>query len=397
MVKILLTFLIVYFLISLLICLITHDLKLHLFFPIHFSLALITLYICAKWFLTGTEFVFNYGSLWICIQRGSLKALSETMSIVGVGSVLLAWTYGERDKCTLGKRQIDMVHHIFGHGYTVSLMSHIGSSVLCLMMLKSSASEASLWSFITVLWGCVTQATICLFITLNRKERERLALELWERDRRERDTFQVIRDMARYLNDADVRNNIEYRSMIGRIIYFWLYNAYDKTSQDYGITVEKVKTASRIYREIAESVPALDRDIFEEDILQVVCTQLGIIEPKRSFALVLLCFGYYRFLYAEQPEVRARRIYRIVFFSKTRDLELRQFGELLQECHHAMEWYQFLNQCEGLPEYRVTAPRRDAYVRNAFQHLILSFFEESSPDIQRTAMLAWDQAHPEVN
>lgn len=217
MIRILLTLLLTYFFVSLCIRWKTHDCRFHLLFPIHFSLALITAFICGTWFLTGREFVFDYGSLWGCIQRGSLEALSAPMSIVGVGSVLLGWTYGERDKRTLGKRQVDMVHHFFGHGYTISLIVHIVSTVLCLIMLKCASREASLWSFVTVFWGFVSQAIVCLFVTLNRKKQESLALALWETDRRGKDTFQVIQNMVEYLSDADVRCSKAYRTMLGSI------------------------------------------------------------------------------------------------------------------------------------------------------------------------------------
>lgn len=396
MIRILLVLLLVYLVVSRLLCLGTWDHKFHLFFPVHVSLFLITIYICFKWFIEGTEFVFDYGPIWGYVQRGSLEALSSTMGIVGVGSVLLGWTYGERDKLTLGKRQIDMVDYRFGRSYPAVLVIHVASTVLSLVTMKCAAREASLWSFITVLWGFLSQAAICLLITLNRKNREKIALALWERECQEIDKPQVIEKMAKQLAEADVRNNKEYRIMIGRILCNWISSTYDNNSADYGISVKNIKTASYIYRVIAENVPDSDRAILEEDILKAACDRVSIIEPMRESSLALLCFGYYRYLYAGQAKEREERIHRIGYYVKNQHTELKLFAELLRECHCALQWYSFLNQLEGVPQYGVPARHRKSYMGIAFQHLIVSFFEVPEHDAQSIAILAWDQVHSEV-
>lgn len=96
-----------------------------------------------------------------------------------------------------------------------------------------------------------------------------------------------------------------------------------------------------------------------------------------------------------QSEARTHRINQIVYYSQTQNQELKLFGALLQECHHALEWYWFLNQHQGLPEYVDTAAHRSVYIGLAFQNLIRSFFEESESTILENAILAWKQAHPE--
>lgn len=396
MIRILLALLLFYLVASCLICLRRWDHKFHLFFHVHLSLFLITICICYKWFVEGTEFVFDYGAIWGYIQRGSLEALSSAMGIVGVGSILLSWTYGERDKLTLGKPQIDMVNYLFGQNYPFFLVIHVASTVLSLVTMKCAAREASLWSFITVLWGFLSQAVICLSITLNRKNREKIALALWERECQEIDKPLVIEKMAKHLAEADVRNNKEYRIMMGRILCNWISSTYDKNSADYGISVQNIKTASYIYRVIAENVPDSDRAILEEDILKAACDRVGIIEPMRESSLVLLCFGYYRYLYAGQAKERQECIHRIGYYVKNQHTELKLFAEILRECDCAIQWYSFLNQLEGVPQHGVPARHRKSYMGIAFQHLIVSFFEVPEHDAQSIAILAWDQVHLEV-
>lgn len=375
----------------------THDRKLHLWFPGHFSLAIVTTYISLRWFVTGQEFLFSYGQIWGIVERGSLDALSSTMGIVGVSCILLGWTYGDRDKVTLGKRQIDMIHHTLGYGYAVSLVTHFAATALCILMLKCTAREAALWAFATVLWGCIPQANICLCIALNRKNREQLALDLWKKECSEKDDkFEVIQNMAEHLNDVDARHNKEYRRAMGINITDWLHSCHENNSSDCGITVENIKIASRIYREVSERVPALDQELFEEDIMEAICAQLNVAEAKNEKALVLLCCGYYRYLYAQKPSELSSHINKIVYYSQKGDVTFKLFGELLQDFKYALEWYQFLNHRTGAPEYLATCSRRDPYIGIAFEHLILSIFENDGPSVQQNAKLAWNQVYPEV-
>ena len=387
------TLLIVWVLVLLIIRIFTRDTKIHLLFPVHFSLAIITVYICFKWFSSEKEFVFNYGLLWRCIERGSLEALTEALGIIGVGSVLLGWTYGERDKLTLGKRQDDMVHHIWGYGYALSFITHIGATVLCLIMLKCAALEASLWAFITVLWGFVSQVIICLVITLNGKRREKIALMLWERDRWEKKKSLVIQNMAEHLSNADVRNNGNYLDMMGRMVYDCLYDFYDDENTCDAISAEQLKAVSKIFCEITDRIPQRDKDLFEESIFRAVCARSGIIEPRRSRILALLAVGYYRFLYVSDKKELPNKIGRFVYYSQKQNPNSKLVGELLRECHHALAWYQFINQSASIPEYAGLAPRRNGCIETTFRQLVLSLFEGAESDIQYIATLAWDQIH----
>ena len=371
------------------------DKKIHGIFPIHFSLAIVTILICCYWFLSENEFMFDYGPIWSYIEKGSLEALSETMKIIGIGSVLLSWTYGERDKLTLGKKQADMVRYLFGPGYTTSFMTHISSAVLCLIMLKSNAREASLWTFVTVLWGCISQVCICLIITLNSEQREKIALKLWEKDNDKEDNFQVIQNMAEYLSDAHIRNNKKYLAMMGKIICAQLCTSCNNTNDSQVFSSKQFEKVSRIFHEITAHILPQDREIFEENIFQIVCHQLYPSKSADVHSLVLFSFGYYRFLYIYNKKDIPSQIRRIAYYSQTQDEALNLFGELSQECHQALKWYRFTDQRVSIPSYTNTFQLKEKYIELAFQNLILSLFEETTPHTQEIAKYAWDQIHSE--
>lgn len=375
-----------------------HNCKRHILFPIHISLALVTFYISFNWFITGQEFHFNYGSIWAVVERGTLEALSSAVSIIGVSCILLGWTYSERDKRTLGKRQIEIIHYKLGYGYALSLITHFGATALCSLMLKCSAREATLWAFITVLWGCILQAFICLCIALNRENREKLALELWKKDNtKEVNKFAAIQKMVRYLDDVDVRHHRGYRDSISTAITGWLYSCYDVKRTDHGASVENIKIASAIYREISGRVPAQEQALFEEDILKTIGMQLDVTEDKNESALVLLCCGYYRFLYGKDPDEMKYRINRAVYYSQKQNTTFKLFGEFMSDFNGGLEWYQFLNQRRSAPEYSTKEAQRNEYIGFAFEQLILSIFEDDGPNVLRDAKLSWEQMYPKEN
>lgn len=376
-----------------------HNRKLHLLFPGHLSLVMVTLCISLNWFATGQEFLFYYGSAWDVVERGTLEALSSAVSIVGVSSILLGWTYSERDKFTLGKRQIDMIHHKLGYGYALSMITHFGATALCILTLKCSAREAALWAFVTVLWGCIPQAFICLCIALNRENREKFALELWKNaaSAEKGDKFPVIQEMVRYLDDVDVRHHSGYRDSLSTAITGWLHSCYDVNRDDHGASVENIKKVSTIYREISESVPAEEQELFEEDILKTIGAQLDVTEDKNESALVLLSCGYYRFLYGKDPDKMRHRINRAVYYSQKQDTTFKIFGEFMSDFNSALEWYQFLNQRMSAPEYSEKEAQRNAYIGFAFEQLLLSIFEDDGPNVSRDAKLSWEQMYPKEN
>ena len=375
-----------------------YDNRLHILFPGHITLAIITTYISLNWFKTGQEFLFNYGSFWTIVERGSLEALSSAMGIIGVGCVLLGWTYSERDKVSLGKKQIDMVHYKLGYGYAVSIVIHFASTALCVVMLTCKAREAALWAFFTVLWGCFPQAYICLWIALNRKERENLALKLWKEDgKNKEEKFDAILKMAGYLSDASVRHNRKFCKELGSKIASWLVDCYDEEKPGYGATIENIKFVSVIYREIAQNIPEQEKELVEEDILKNVCTELNVTVSNNESAVVLLCCGYFRFLCAQQSDEMKHRIKKAIYYIQRQEVTFKLFGELMLDFNGGLEWYQFINQRVEAPEYIESANQRDEYICSAFEQLLMSIFEDDGLSVQRNARLAWNQLYPEVN
>ena len=215
-----------------------------------YLLCLVTLFVGFSWFVIGQEFSFAYGDVWEIVERGSLEALASVMGIVGVGSVLLGWSYSGRDKITLGRKQIDMVHYRFGLGYSGSIVVHFGSTALCILAVECNAREMALWAFITVVWGCIPQALICIQIAMNLKKREELALALWEQDGNlKKETNSVIRKMVRHLKDSDVYYNKEYRNVLCKMIAAWMKDFYGKSDS---FNRQKVlRSVSALFREIA--------------------------------------------------------------------------------------------------------------------------------------------------
>lgn len=375
-----------------------HYRKLHVLFPFHIALAFVTFCISINWFATGQEFHFDYGSIWDIVERGTLDALSSAVSIMGVSCILLGWTYGDRDKVTLGQRQIEMIHYKLGFGYALSLITHFAATALCSLMLKSNAREATLWAFITVLWGCIPQAFICLCIAMNRKNREKLALELWKIDNaKEADKYLAIQRMVRHLDDIDVRHHKEYRDSLSTVIIGWLYSCYDANKADLGVNVENIKIASAIYREISERVPEQEQELFEEEIVKAISSQLDVAETNKESALVLLACGYFRFLYGKDPDQVKQRINRFFYYSQNQDSTFKQFAEYMSDYHGGLEWYLFLNQRRSAPEYFIKKARRNAYIGFAFEQLILSIFEDDGPNVLRDARLSWEQMYPKEN
>lgn len=246
---------------------------LHMWFSLQATFIISTFIIAIYWFVSGNEFLFDYGDAWLIIERGTLKSISSVVGVVGIGSLLLGWTYGERDKVTLGKTQIDIIHYLYGIGYSLGIILHFIATALCIILIECEAKEASMWAFITVIVGCVPQMSICLRVVFNLANRERVALLLWkieagifEEDTSKKLTniskikswilekiscnkinsakkearnyaveidsnsiannikIDVAINMANYLSDFDIRHNLEYQTVVAEIIAKWLQN-----------------------------------------------------------------------------------------------------------------------------------------------------------------------------
>lgn len=369
--------------------------KIHVMFPGHFALATIALLFSAHWFGTGKDWI-DYGSFWNIVERGTIEALTSVMSIVGVGSILLGWIYSERDKLTLGKSQVDMIHYCCGFGYAGSVIVHFGASALAILMLKCTAKEAALWAFFTVAWGCIPQAWICLMIAMNRERREVLAVQLWKQDGSIRNhQIHVVHEMAGHLNETDVRYNPRYCNALGTVIKSWLLEHYDETGESRGITEDNIKTASIIFREIVEKVPEQERATFEEEILKTVCDQLKVDEDleeeRRNVAALLLSCGYIRFLYAQAKEKLGKQINRTVYFHQQGNKVYNNCLNWIQDMLCALEWVLFLKQQAEVPRNATGKSLKEKYIENVFVQLILSVWEGNDLDIEEIARVSWQQ------
>lgn len=372
--------------------------KTHVLFPCHFALAFIASLLCIFWFLTGHEFM-NYGSLWTVIERGTLKALASVMSIVGVGSILLGWIYSERDKFTLGKSQIDLIHYCYGSGYAGSIVVHFGASALTLLMLECAAREAALWLFFTVTWGCIQQVWICLEIALNKVRREKLALQLWCQDGTvHNQQILVIQKMAGFLSEADIRYNLRYCETLATVVKNWLLDHYSQHSSSRGVEEGNIKAASVLFREINDKVPEQERATFEEEILKNVAKQLEVEAnldmERKNVAMLLLCCGYVRFLYAHSKEELGRRIDKTVYFHQQNSAVFQNCINWTQDFVCGLEWFLFLNEQEDIPSGATRKGQRNEYIENIFVQLILSIRDDKKSNDEEVAKISWQQVYP---
>lgn len=372
--------------------------KIHVLFPCHFALAIIAGLLCIYWFCTGHEYM-HYGSLWTVIERGTLKALTSVMSIVGVGSILLGWIYSDRDKLTLGKSQIDLIHYCYGSGYAGSLVIHFGVSALAILMLECAAREAALWAFFTVAWGCIQQVWICLGIAMNRVRRERLALQLWNQEGTIRDKqMTIIQKMAEFLSEADIRYNADYREALASVIKSWLLDHYIQTSNSRGVTEGNIKAASVIFREILDKVPEQECANFEEEILKNVAKKLeldvDLDMERKNVAMLLLSCGYIRFLYAHAKEELGRRINRTVYFYQQNGTLFQNSINWIQDFLCGLEWFLFLNEQTDIPREATGKSQRTEYIENIFVQLVLSIRDNKESNDENVAKISWQQVYP---
>lgn len=370
--------------------------KIHVMFPVQLALALASVIICGFWFITGKD-VFDYGCLWVIIERGTLEALTSVMSIVGVGSILLGWIYSERDKLTLGKSQIDMIHHCYGSGYAGSIAVHFGSTALAILMLNCIAKEAALWSFATVAWGCIPQVLICLQIAMNRDNRESLALQLWKHEGCiPENQLSVIHKMAAYLSETDVRLNSDYCKTLGAVIRNWLIECYNKDDPARGATQANIRTVSAIFREMSEKIPEAERASFEEELIKIICAQVEAdfrANEKKDVAIDLLSCGYLRFIYEKSKKTLEQRINGPLNYYLHSDGLYRDCIIRMRDFYSGLEWFLFLNQLAGVPQNVTRQSPHNDYIENIFVQLILSICENDVWFSEKYARISWKQLH----
>lgn len=369
---------------------------LQLLFPFHFALTIFAFVLSGYWFCTGKN-VIKYDSLWMSIvERGTIDALVAVMSVVGVSSVLLGWIYSERDKLTLGKSQVDMIHYKYGFGYAGSVIAHFVSSALAILMLKCTAKEAALWAFFAVAWGCFPQAQICLMIAMNREHRESLAVQLWEQDSSiSKERVDVIRNMSEYLSDTEVRYNTRYRDTLGTVIKDWLLAQYTEAVASRGINQNGIKMVSAFFRKIVDKIPEEERATYEEELLKSVCDKLNseknLEEDRQNAAALLLGCGYIRFLYAQAKEELGKQINRTVYFHQHGNKVYQNCLDWMQDMLCALEWVLFLKQQTVVPRNASGKSPECEYAETAFVQLILSLWKEKDSDIEEIAKISWRQ------
>lgn len=194
-------------------------------FLVQFIFSAVAFFLGIIWFLFGIELLPNLHYLWPIVQRGSLGAISSVAGIMGISSILFGWAYGERDKKTLGKTQIQLIKKTFGPEYSASVVVHFGVTVLCLLLANIGARDGALMAFVALIWGCILHAIICVFIVMNRTNRERIALLAWKDDR----DFASIDSMITFLNDEGVYYHKGYRKVLCQKIGDWIWMFRKKT------------------------------------------------------------------------------------------------------------------------------------------------------------------------
>lgn len=368
--------------------------RVHFLFPVQLFLALMSFGISVCWFTTGQEFLYNYGNFWDMVERGTLDSLSSVTGTIGVSCLFFGWTYSEREKVTLGYRQIDIVRYKYGFGYGLSIFIHFSATVLCSILLKCKAREAALWTFLTIVYGCVPQVLIFLRIVINKENREKIALDQWCYEAEEAsEKIYILQNMTKHLSDINVYHNTEYRNTLGYVFSQWLISCVKRDQTRYGITVKNVKSASTIFKEIAERIPQKEQLLFEENILKFVCSAFPKkISKYKSAALTLLCVGYIRYLYLLDSKSINFRIQRIVYYVQQENNAYREFGIMLKALTNGLEWYHFITQRRDVPDSVVTCDSINSYINDAFIQLIVSIFEDDK-QVERNAKIAWHQAY----
>lgn len=372
------------------------DKRFHFLFPLQFAFALITLSVSIHWLIAGEAVLINCSAFWEIVERGSLESLSSVMSIVGIGSILLGWVYSDRDKITLGKRQIDMIQYQYGYSYACSLITHFGATALCILMAKCFAKEAALWAFITVAWGCIPQSLICLQIALNRGTREDLALKLWKKDAKVCDSrVVVIFEMTEYLSEASVRYSKKFRDGLSSMIKDWLIDCCQPSSAY--ITAESIKSTSAIFEKVSEKVPQKEQAGFFNEMQRKICNELSQSEDTINIcALTLLSCSYLRFLYASSDEKARHHTSKAMYYSQNDNKQYEIFLCQIQDLLYGIEWFLFLSQRSGLPNGKPSKKGNNAYMKEAFGQMINSVYPEETETIEKLIDVAWNQVYPEV-
>ena len=369
-------------------------------FRSQFGLAGLALFICGYWFFTGRSLL-TCGLFQNAVERGTFEALSSAMGIVGIGSLFLGWIFSERDKCTMGKSQIEMIHLCYGRGYGLSIVVHFVFTAVTLIMINCKARGPALISFLTLAWGCVPQMLICMRIGMNKSMRRKLALKLWAKDGENADNLlATVHAMAAYLSDTQIRYDMEYIKVLSGIMekeIGYIIKIYDKslsiTSQKItttSITSQRITTISIMLRDLFEIIPIQEREYYEEILLKNICAQLctggqnsgtyensenqGCSVGKKDLIMATLCYGYMRYVslyYSTSHQPLSNRVHLIANFSDLSNNSFASLLNLMSDTENALNWLLFLSRKGNLPRktvrkvrnYEAIKPRSDRLFR----------------------------------
>lgn len=367
--------------------------KIHPMFRLQFLFAIVSFIFSVWWFWGDQQLLINCASLSAMVERGTFEALSSVMSIVGVGSIFFGWIYSDRDKLTLGKSHIDIIHYRYSEGYAGSIVVHFCTTALAIVMLKCAAREAALWSFFSVAWGCLTQTIICCNIMMNRITREKYALEMWQQDGGEHGDISVIYKMVECLGDAGVRYNQGFIETLGAVIKCWLLSSYNNhiyTNKASDI----IKNISIIVRKISDKVPALEHTGFEEKVLRAVVNSIEkekLSQVKIDDLLMILNCGYISYVYSKDKEKTGHHIEEVLCYFQNDNKTYNTFSKQMQATYCALEWFLFI-------EKQISAPigvgsesleNGMACQGKNFVQMIHSMFSDLEADSDNHAAIAW--------
>lgn len=360
--------------------------------PVYFLFVLISVCVTAHWFLSEGGYIFNNAKIWSILRKGSMEALSSVMGVIGIGSVIISWTFKERDSITLGQPMSEIITYWIGEGYNLSFILHFFCTAAAIVMLNCKAEESAFWFSFTVLFGCIPHALVCVRILMDKNQRERIAVELWEQKSCEPENAEeVISQMVSYIDEPYVRNNSNYKKTIGKNFGTWVSTDFETHKQQKNVT----KVAER-FRELAQAVPKEEQADYELAIIKSACDTLAG-ENNRIEWICILCGGYYIYLYTCGEETVRRRL-EIMRLYYSVNMETKDFCKYETAFYHAYQWYMFLEgTSDSLEYYILCANNEERRMVELYYYAIcgaIAEIENKQVNIQNREN-SWKQLQPE--
>ena len=371
--------------------------------PVYFLFVLISVCVTVHWFLSEGGYIFNNAKIWSILRKGSMEALSSVMGVIGIGSVIISWTFKERDSITLGQPMSEIITYWIGEGYNLSFILHFFCTAAAIVMLNCKAEEPAFWFSFTVLFGCIPHVLVCVRILMDKNQREKIAVELWELKSREPEKAEeVISQMVSYIDDPYVRNNLNYKNSIGKNFGTWISTNFkrdQKKMENDNEPARKQKNVTKVaerFRELAQSVPKEEQADYELAIIKSACNTLA--EDYECIEwLCVLCGGYYIYLYTCGEETVRRRleIMRLYYSVNT---ETEDFCKFETAFYHAYQWYMFLESTsDSLEYYILCANKGERRMVELYYYAIcgaIAEIENKQVNIQNREN-SWKQLQPE--